>query len=89
MTVQQEPPGWRRPPSDWKTALIVVLGAAAAGAWLFVWGLHLIRGGRTGFGAALLIVAILLVPLGRRLLGGGGQWREDARKPRLRKPWHW
>lgn len=69
--------------------MIVVLGATAAGAWLFVWGLHLIRGGRTVLGAALLIVAVLLVPLERRLLGGGGQWREDARQPRPRQPWRW
>ncbi len=89
MNVQQEPSGRRRSPSDWKTALIVVLGAAAAGAWLFVWGLHLIRGGRTALGTALLMVAVLLVPLGRRLLSGGGQWREDARQPRPRQPWHW
>jgi hypothetical protein len=76
-------------PPDLKTQLIVILGAATAGAWMLVWGLHLVRGGHTLFGAALLIGAVLLLPLGRRLLGGGGQWSEDARKPSVRKPWHW
>jgi hypothetical protein len=60
MNVQQEPPGRRRSPSDWKTSLIVVLGAAAAGAWLFVWGLHLIRGGHIVLGAVLLPVSSLM-----------------------------
>jgi hypothetical protein len=89
MTVRRIPFGRRRSPPDLKTQWMVILGTATAGAWLFVWGLHLIRGGHTLFGVGLLLGAILLVPLGRRLLGAGDQWEEDARPPRIRKPWHW
>jgi hypothetical protein len=88
MATGSEPPP-ARPAPDLKTQLIVMLGALTAGAWLFVWAVQLIRAGYTVLGTAVLFLALLMIPFGRWLLGGGGQWHEDARKAKPRKPWHW